>query len=71
MILTTEQQANNFAIYALETDPRLAYTGGLNEEALIAELMHQIRMVFGGYTFTTEQLEHIAQVAVNFYDEVA
>ena len=68
MILTTEQQANNFAIYALETDPRLV---GLNNEALIAELMHEIRMVFGGYTFTTEQLEHIAQVAVDFYDEVA
>lgn len=68
MILTTKQQANNFAIYAMETDPRLE---GLNEEALVGELMHQIRMVFGGYTFTTEELEHIAEVAIKFYDEVA
>ena len=67
MILTTEQQAQNFAIYAMETDRTL---NGLNNEALVGELMHQIRMVFGGYTFTSEELEHIAEVAIKFYDEV-
>ena len=68
MILTTEQPAQNVAIYALESDRTL---NGLNEEALVGELMHHIRMVFGGYTFTTEELEHIAEVAIKFYDEVA
>ena len=68
MILTTEQQAQNFAIYAMESDRRL---NGLNNEALVGELMHQIRMVFGGYTFTNDKLEHIAEVAIKFYDEVS
>ena len=68
MILSTREQAINFGIYAIETDRRL---DDLNHAALIGELMHSIRMVFGGYTFETDDLWHIAEVAVQHYNEAA
>ena len=68
MILTTKQQANNFAIYALETE---RWFLNLNHEALVGELMQSIRLVFGRETFTSEELEHIAEAAIKCYDEVA
>jgi len=68
MILTTKQQANNFAIYALETD---SWFNNLNNEALVGELMQSIRLVFGRETFTSEELEHIAEAAIKGYDEAA
>jgi len=68
MILSTREQAINFGIYAIETDRRL---DDLNHDALIGELMHSIRLVFGGYTFETCDLEHIAEVAVQHYNEAA
>jgi hypothetical protein len=68
MILTTKQQANNFAIYALETE---RWFSNLNNEALVGELMQSIRLVFGRETFASEELEHIAEAAIKCYDEVA
>lgn len=66
MILSTREQAINFGIYAIENDRRL---GGLNHDALIGELMHSIRVVFGGYTFETDDLWQIAEVAVEHFNE--
>ena len=66
MILTTREQALNFCIYAIETDRSL---DGLNEDALVGELMHGMRMVFGGYTFETDDLWRIADTAIQHWNE--
>ena len=66
MILTTREQAINFGIYAIENDRVLE---GLHHDALIGELMHSIRLVFGGYTFEADDLWAIAEVAVQHYNE--
>ena len=67
MILTTRRQAINFGIYAIENDRILE---GLNHEALVGGLMHAIRVVFGGYTFETDELEEIAEIAIQHWGEV-
>ena len=67
MTLSTKRQAINFGIYAIENDRTL---NGLNHEALVGELMHSIRVVFGGYTFETNELAEIAEVAIQHWDEV-
>ena len=67
MILTTRTQAINFGIYAIENDRILE---GLNHEALVGGLMHSIRVVFGGYTFETAELEEIAEIAIQHWSEV-
>ena len=66
-MLTTRRQAINFAIYAIENDRIL---DGLNHDALVGGLMHAIRVVFGGYTFETNELAEIAEVAIQHWDEV-
>lgn len=66
MHLSNREQAINFGIYAIETDRRL---DDLNHDALIGELMHSIRYVFGGYTFETDDLEQIAEVAVRHFND--
>ena len=68
MILTTEQQAHNFAMYALQNDTTLE---GLNHETLVAGLRANISMVFGGHTFTDSQLCDIAETAIDWFNEVA
>ena len=67
MTLSTRRQAINFAIYAIENDRIL---NGLNHDALVGGLMHAIRVVFGGYTFATNELAEIAEVAIQHWDEV-
>ena len=67
MILTTEQQAHNFALYALDSnDPLLE---GLNYEALLGGLMANIAQVFGSYTFSDAQLETIARNAIRTFED--
>ena len=67
MILTTEQQAHNFALYALDSnDPLL---NGLNHECLVGALMANITQVFGSYTFSEAQLETIAQTAIRTFED--
>lgn len=68
MILTTEQQAHNFAMYALQNDTTLE---DLNHETLVAGLCANIAMVFGGHTFTADQIQNIAETAIDWFDEVA
>ena len=68
MILTTEQQAHNFALYALQNDTTLE---GLNHETLVAGLCANIAMVFGGHTFTEDQIRNISETAIDWFDEVA
>ncbi len=64
MILTTEQQANNVAIYAMEVDPILE---NLNREALVAGLMVQVASIMGQYTFEDKTLESIVRLAIDSY----
>ena len=62
MILSTEQQAHNFALYSLAVgDPLLE---GLNYESLVGALMSNIVQVFGRHTFSERQLENIAKEAL-------
>ena len=62
MILSTEQQAHNFALYSLAVeDPLLE---GLNYECLVGALMSNIVQVFGRHTFSERQLENIAKEAI-------
>ena len=68
MILTTEQQAHNFALYALESDFTLE---GLDHESLLAGVMANISLVMGSLTFTEEKLQHIAESAIKTFDEVS
>lgn len=68
MILTTEQQAYNFALYALESDHTLE---GLNYECLIGALKSIITLVFGICTFTAGQLDFITEKAVATADKAA
>ena len=65
MILTTEQQAHNFALYALENDFTLE---NLDHESLLAGVMCNISLVMGSLTFSEERLEAIAESAINFYN---
>ena len=62
MILTTEQQAQNFALFAMEADQTLE---GLDREALVGAVKATIMMVFGIHTFTAEQLDAIAEGAAS------
>ena len=64
MILTTEQQANNVAIYAMEVDPILE---NLNREALVAGLMVQVASIMGQHTFKEKRLESIVRLAIDNY----
>ena len=66
-MIPTRTQAINFGIYAIENDRILE---GLHNEALVGELMHSIRVVFGGYTFETDELEEIAEIAIQHWSEV-
>ena len=68
MVLTTEQQAHNFALYALQNDTTLE---GLNHQTLVAGLMSNISLVFGGHAFTAPQIRDIAETAIDWFDEVA
>jgi len=65
MILSTREQAINFAMYALENDPLFS---GLNEHAMLGHLKHSIRLVFGGHTFEHGDLESIAQSAMDLLE---
>ena len=65
-MIPTRTQAINFGIYAIENDRILE---GLYNEALVGELMHSIRVVFGGYTFETAELEEIAEIAIQHWSE--
>ena len=64
MILTTEQQANNVAIYAMEVDPILE---NLNREALVAGLMVQVASIMGQHTLEEKRLESIVRLAIDNY----
>jgi hypothetical protein len=66
MILTTEQQAHNFALYALENDFTLE---GLNHECLLAGVMSTISLIMGSLTFSEERLEALAESAIKFHEE--
>ena len=65
MILTTEQQAYNFALYALVADPLLQE---LDHESLLEALKSNIWLVFGNHTFTDVQVNTIASYAINKVD---
>ena len=67
MILTTEQQANNVAIYAMEVDPIWAILEDLNREALVGRLMTQVASIMGQHTFEEKTLESIVRVAIDHY----
>ena len=67
MILTTEQQANNVAIYAMEVDPIWAILEDLNREALVGRLMTQVASIMGQHTFEEKTLERIVRVAIDHY----
>ena len=64
MILTTEQQANNVAIYAMEVDPIME---NLHREALVGCLMTQVASIMGQHTFEEKTLESIVRVAIDHY----
>jgi len=69
MILTTEQQAYNFALYALVADPLLQE---LDHESLVEAVKSNIWLVFGNHTFTDAQINTIAHYAIDKTDyEVA
>ena len=62
MILTTEEQAYNLALYALVADPLLKE---LDHESLLEALKATIWMVFGSHTFTDLQINTIASYAID------
>jgi hypothetical protein len=63
MILSTREQAVNFAMYALQTDTRLDC--GQSHREILDDLVGSIRTVFGDYTFEHGDLESIAQSAID------
>lgn len=68
MILTTEQQAYNFALYALVADPLLQE---LDHESLVEALKSNIWLVFGNHTFTSMQINTIVSYAIDKVDQAA
>tara|TARA_R100001015_G_C4608276_1_gene163472 strand:+ start:872 stop:1072 length:201 start_codon:yes stop_codon:yes gene_type:complete len=66
MVLTTQQQAYNFALYALRADPHLQ---GLEHEDLVESLECNIWLVFGTQTFSDIQVRKITASAISQAEE--
>ena len=65
MILTTQQQAQNFALWALLNSEVF---DDLDQAARVAGLQREVCLVFGNHTFTDQALRELAEAAIAFYD---
>jgi hypothetical protein len=61
MILTTVQQAKNFVLYALDTNPMY---DELSADKAAFNAKVDVQLVFGMHTFTQEQLQEIVDYAI-------
>ena len=66
MILTTEQQAQNFALWALQSSE---FFDDLNHEALVGGLQSEVCLVFGDHTFSDAALRELVERAIAIYDQ--
>lgn len=66
MVLTTQQQAENFALWALQSSE---FFDDLDREALVAGLQSEVCWVFGNHTFSHAALREIVERAIAIYDQ--
>jgi len=66
MILTTKQQAQNFALWALSSSE---FFDDLNHEAMVGGLMSEVTNVFGKHTFSDDDLTDLVETAIKIYDQ--
>ncbi len=65
MILSTADQAHNFALYVLHNDCHLGECPA-NEQSEVLDVV--VRQVFGDLTFTSDKLDAIISEAIHSYE---
>jgi len=66
MILTTQQQAQNFALWALQSSE---FFEDCDHATTVSGLRREVCLVFGDHTFTDAALRELVERAIAIYDQ--
>lgn len=66
MILNTQQQAQNFVLYILQS---CEWTDDMDSDELTEALRVDVCLVFGNHTFSEDALNEVVRVGMVMYDQ--